>query len=51
MKTSLYACAFVVLSCTATTTLAESGGEQLAGMIRDGKASLDLRYRYEVVDE
>ena len=51
MKPSLYACAFMALTCTATTTLAESGGEQLAGMIRDGKASVDLRYRYEVVDE
>jgi hypothetical protein len=51
MKTSQYARAFIVLTCIATTTLAESGGEQLASMIRDGKASVDLRYRYEVVDE
>jgi len=51
MKIGQYFSAFAVLACVSTTALAESGGEQLAGMIRDGKASVDLRYRYEVVDE
>ena len=51
MKSSLYACSFIILTCTLTTTAAETGGEQLAGMVRNGKVSVDLRYRYEVVDE
>jgi hypothetical protein len=51
MKSSLYACSFIILTCTLTTTAAETGGEQLAGMVRNGKVSMDLRYRYEVVDE
>jgi hypothetical protein len=51
MKSSLYACSFLVLTCTFTTTAADSGGEQLADMVRNGKASVDFRYRYEVVDE
>jgi len=51
MKINLYACSFVALTFAITTSAAETSGEQLAGMVRDGKASVDFRYRYEGVDE
>ena len=51
MKNAVYSCPLILLACSLNTVAAESGASQLVDMVRNGKTSLDFRYRYELVDE
>ena len=51
MKFALYSWLALIMACSLNTVAAESGGSQIVDMVRNGKASLDFRYRFELVDE